>query len=131
MTDWDWPNTEVTRVIDGDSCVVLVSKEIGPIDIGFNGSYRTLLTFRQKIRLNRINTPPTKTPTGMAAKSAAIDLLQSGPLHLVTVGPYKYGDEWMGEFITLGGINVADELVRLGLAVYWDGTGPRPGGRLS
>jgi endonuclease YncB( thermonuclease family) len=50
--DWDWPDSTVVRVIDGDSLVAEVHR-----DLGFNGT----ATFRQKLRLNRINAKPAKT----------------------------------------------------------------------
>jgi endonuclease YncB( thermonuclease family) len=114
--DWDWPRSTVTRVIDGDSLVAEVHR-----DLGFNGT----ATFHQKLRLNRINAKPAKTPAGAAA-TAAVSGLVAGELHIVTVGPYKFGDEWMAEITLADGRNLSDLLVSLGHAVYWDGTGPRP-----
>jgi hypothetical protein len=52
--------------------------------------------------------------------------LVTDPVHITTVGPYKYGDEWMAEVTLADGRNLSDTLVGLGLAVLWDGTGPRP-----
>lgn len=118
MTDWDWPGSTVTRVIDGDSIVCQVTR-----DLGFNGT----ATFLQKMRLGRINTPPIKTPQGQAAYQRTVALC-AGLLHVTTTGPYKFRDEWMAELVTADGTNVSDQLVTEGLAVYWNGLGPRPGG---
>jgi hypothetical protein len=52
--------------------------------------------------------------------------LVTDPVHITTVGPYKYGDEWQAELVLADGRNLSDALVDLGLAVYWDGHGPRP-----
>lgn len=118
MTTWEWPGSSIVRVIDGDSFVAVVSR-----DLGFNGT----ATFQQKLRLNRINCPPVATARGKAARDAVVGLV-SGSLMIRTVGPYKYGDEWMAEVYLADGRNLSDVLVSEDLAVYWDGTGPRPGG---
>jgi endonuclease YncB( thermonuclease family) len=114
--DWYWPNSTVVRVIDGDSLVAEVHR-----DLGFNGT----ATFLQKLRLNRINAKPAKTTEGKQATAAVIGLV-TDPVHITTVGPYKFGDEWMAEIQLADGRNLSDTLVSLGLAVLWDGHGPRP-----
>jgi len=121
VTVWSWPDSRVTRVIDGDSLVAMVTR-----DMGFHGT----ASFVQRLRLNRINTPPLKTTEGHAAALYVTDLLLSAavPVLIETVGPYKYGDAWMAEITLPSGENVSDLLVSKGHAVYWDGTGPRPGG---
>jgi endonuclease YncB( thermonuclease family) len=116
-TAWDWPNSSVVRVIDGDSLVAVVTR-----DLGFNGK----ATFSQHLRLNRINAAPISTDHGKAARDAVV-AWTSGYVHITTVGPYKYGDEWMAEIVLADGRNLSDALVAGGLAVYWDGSGPRPG----
>jgi endonuclease YncB( thermonuclease family) len=118
---WTWPDSHVTRVIDGDSLTAHVTR-----DLGFHGT----ATFDVRLRLNRINTPPLKTQEGHAAALFVTDLLMSTsvPVLIETVGAYKYGDEWMAEITLPSGENLSDMLVSKGHAVYWDGTGPRPGG---
>lgn len=122
---WIWPNATITRVIDGDSLTARLTR-----DIGFHG----VVQFDQRVRLNRINTPPEKTEVGKAAARYLAGLLRvsngvpSLPVTLESVKPYKYGDEWMAELTLPDGRNVSDEMVASGSAVYWDGTGPRPGG---
>jgi endonuclease YncB( thermonuclease family) len=116
---WDWPDSMVTRVIDGDSFEAQLAK-----DIGFHG----VTTFRQKLRLNRINAVPVKTAHGLEAKKYLEELVKPNMslVFIETVKPYKYGDEWMAEVTLLDGKNVSDDMVKNAMAVYWDGTGPRP-----
>lgn len=121
---WSWPGARVTRIIDGDSFVARLSR-----DVGFHGT----LEFEVKLRLNRINTPPIKTDQGKSAASFLSALVRvsevaSPPLLIETVKPYKYGDEWMAEITLPDGRNVSDVMVSSGGGVYWDGQGPRPGG---
>jgi endonuclease YncB( thermonuclease family) len=119
MPAWEWPNSTIIRVIDGDTVIARLQR-----DIGFHG----LLAFEQHLRLNRINTPPAKTPAGAAATAALDALVYGQSVHITTVKPYKYGDEWVAEIVLEDGRNVSDELVAAGVALRWDGTGQRPGG---
>ncbi len=115
---WDWPGSLVTRVVDGDSLVVRLTR-----DVGFHGT----LTFDQKLRLNRINAPAVKTVDGAVAKAFLVSILEGvGPVSIQTVKAYKYGDEWMAEITLADGSNVSDLMVTQKHAVYWDGSGPRP-----
>ena len=117
---WLWPGSTITRVVDGDSVVARVSR-----DIGFHG----VTTFEQKLRLNRINCPPAGTDVGDAATAFVVAKVTPGVIvDIETVKPYKYGDEWMAEVTLPDGSNLSDALVAAGLALYWNGTGPRPGG---
>ena len=117
---WVWPGSRVTRIVDGDSLSARVTR-----DLGFHGT----ATFDVKLRLNRINAQPLRTDLGGRARDLLAQLVQGTPTVMIeTVGPYKYGDEWMAEITLPDGTNVSDALVTAGLAVYWDGKGPRPGG---
>jgi endonuclease YncB( thermonuclease family) len=116
---WQWPGSTIVRVIDGDSFVARVSR-----DLGFHG----VATFEQKMRLNRINTPPKSTDIGTRATNFVHDYAMGQLVNIETTGAYKYGDEWMGEVTLADGVNLSDMLVSAGLAVYWSGNGPRPGG---
>ena len=116
--EWVWPDSVITRVIDGDSFIARLTK-----DVGFNGS----VAFEQRLRLNRINAAPAKTEGGAAA-TAYVQGVAGFPVSITTLRAYKYGDEWMAEVCTAGGVNLSDTLVGAGHAVYWDGTGARPGG---
>jgi endonuclease YncB( thermonuclease family) len=123
-TTWSWPDARITRVIDGDSFTARLTR-----DIGFHG----VTIFDQRLRLNRINTPPVKTPEGKSAATFFEALVRasdvtSPPLLIETIKPYKYGDEWMAEVTLPDGRNVSDLMVSAGGGQYWDGTGPRPGG---
>jgi len=119
MTDWKWPASIITRVIDGDSFTARVTR-----DLGFHGT----ATFDQRMRLNRINCPPVRTQGGKEAAAFTAAHTLGVVVDLTTVGPYKYRDEWMAEVVLPDGSNLSDALVAAGLAVYWDGTGVRPGG---
>jgi len=92
VTAWQWPDSTILRVVDGDTFVAQVHR-----DLGFHGT----ATFEVKLRLNRINTPPAHTPDGKKAADGLTVLLGGGSVGIETVGPYKYGDEWMAE-VTLG-----------------------------
>lgn len=116
---WSWPGSTVTRVIDGDTIVAMLTR-----DIGFNG----VVTFEQRLRLARINAAPANTVAGKAATAYVATWATGVVLAITTTKSYKYGDQWMAEVVLASGINLADGLVAAGLATYWDGTGPRPGG---
>lgn len=109
----------VIRVIDGDSIEARLTK-----DIGFHGA----VSFIQRLRLNRINSKPIKTLEGQDASRFLTELLKPNMslVDMVTIKPYKYGDEWMVEITLKDGRNVSDEMVQNAMAVYWDGVGTRP-----
>jgi endonuclease YncB( thermonuclease family) len=116
---WLWPGSSCVRLIDGDSLIAEVKR-----DLGFHGT----ATFTQRLRLNRINAPKLSSAAGKdaASKLSALLTQNHGLLLIETLNPYKYGDEWMAEITLPGGTNVSDWMVTSGYAVYWDGTGPRP-----
>ena len=116
---WPWPDSTITRSIDGDSIEARVSR-----DIGFHG----VVIFLQKMRLNRINTPPGSTDLGKQATAFVVSKVTGVLVDIETTGSYKYRDEWMAEVTLPDGSNLSDALVAAGLAVYWSGIGPRPGG---
>lgn len=125
MSGWNWPGSVVTNVVDGDSFDARVTR-----DLGFGG----VVSFVVRLRLNRINTPPVKSPEGRAATALARQLMMAVPVHIVTLKPYKYGGpdsspgEWMAEVTLADGRNVSDALIEAGVALPWDGAGGRPGG---
>lgn len=119
MTDWDWPDSKIVHIIDGDTLIAVLTR-----DLGFNGK----AVFEQKLRLNRINCPPASTVEGKAATQFVEDTVNNAPVHITTVGPYKYRDEWMAEVVLANGKNLSDALAQASLAYYWNGRGPRPGG---
>jgi endonuclease YncB( thermonuclease family) len=116
---WSWPGSTITRVIDGDSLTARLTR-----DIGFHG----IVTFEQRLRLWGINTPPVKSVQGAAATALVTELVTGAAVGIDTVKPYKYGDEWMAVITLPDGRDVATALIDAGLAVAWDGRGPRPGG---
>lgn len=114
---WIWPGTTVVRVVDGDTFDAQVAR-----DLGFYGE----AAFRVRFRLQRINAPKRSSAAGARAGARLAELL-AAPFTLESGKPYKYGGEWMAEVTLPDGRNASDVLVAEGHAVYWDGTGPRPG----
>lgn len=128
MSVWNWPNSKVIRVIDGDTVVVELQS-----DTGFGGRFIRPVS----LRLNRIDSFLRSSARGTAAAAAMTDLV-SQPVHVQTLKGYKFMGTHAGETvpaymaeITLpDGRNVSDEMVSGGHAIYWDGTGPRPAGEV-
>lgn len=123
MSEWRWPGSRISRVIDGDTVDTQLTR-----DIGFGGR----VTFPARLRLARINAAKAKSPAGLSATAMVITLTGGAPLDIITLKPYKYGGpvdytgEYMAEVVLPDGRNLSDVLVAEGLAVYWDGSGPRP-----
>ena len=127
---WHWPDATIPSVTDGDTVDAQVSKAL---DAGFGAT--TTTSFRVRLRLARINAAPKSTAAGAAASQWLTGLLLATPtVDLVTLDAYAYGGpryspgEWMAEITLPDGRNVSDLAVSLGMAVYWNGVGPRPGG---
>lgn len=122
--DWSWPNSTISRVIDGDTVEATLSNP----DVGFG----SVISFPVRLRLNRINADPVRTERGFRCKSRVLALTAGVRLTVITGKGYKYGappgkaGEWMAEIILADGRNLSDLLVDEGLAVAWDGTGARP-----
>jgi endonuclease YncB( thermonuclease family) len=125
MAEWQWPGTVITAVVDGDTVDALLIR-----DLGFGG----WTSLPMRLRLNRINVPPNKTPIGLQAAARVHGETYGLLVQVTTVKSYKYGGpagkvaEYMAEIVLPDGRNLSDDLVSAGLAVYWDGAGPRPGG---
>lgn len=123
MSAWQWPGARVVRIIDGDTLDVQLTR-----DIGFGGR----VTFTARVRLARINAAKAASPRGLSATARVIQLTGGAPLHVTTLKPYKYSGpvdyagEFMAEVVLPDSRNLSDVLVAEGLAVHWDGTGPRP-----
>ncbi len=124
MADWPWPNTVISRVLDGDSVDAdLINEHVG---------FGVRIVFPMRLRLNRINAAPSSTAAGKRAKARVLELTAGARLHVVTGKGYKYGapegraGEWMAEVQLPDGRNLSDLLVAERLATYWNGEGPRP-----
>lgn len=123
MSAWEWPNTELIRVVDGDTIDVLLTR-----DLGFGGK----ATFPVRLRLNRINAPKDGSDKGKQAHARVTEVIGGQRVNVTTVKTYKYGGpddelgEYMAEVVVPNGTNVSDMLVTEELAVYWNGNGPRP-----
>lgn len=123
MTDWSWPDSVITRVLDGDTCDIMLTRDLG---------FEAHASFPVRLRLNRINAYPVKTNRGFQAKARVLALTAGAKVTITTGRGYKYGapdgktGEWMAEVLLPDGRNLSDLLVAEGLAVHWDGQGPRP-----
>lgn len=122
-TEWVWPASIISRVIDGDTVDAMLTR-----DLGFEAS----ATFPVRLRLNRINAAPGSTATGARCKARVLALTAGAKVTITTGKGYKYGapdgktGEWMAEVLLPDGRNLSDLLVSEGSAVFWDGQGPRP-----
>jgi endonuclease YncB( thermonuclease family) len=121
VTVWHYPDATLAAGVDGDTFYADVSRAL---DFGFHVMLRP--TARQKFRLNRCNAAPEKTPSGAGAGQRLAELLSAGSFDLTSVGPYKYGDEWMAEVLLADGRNVADVLIAEQWAAPWNGQGAAP-----
>lgn len=133
MTVWEWPGSTIPNVLDGDTLDARVTRTV-VMDFGFGLHPEQTLAPVVRMRLNRINASPAYTTLGKAATAMVRQLTAGVVVHVTTLGAYKYGGppdspgEWMAEVTLPDGTNLADTLVTAGLAVYWSGQGPRPGG---
>jgi endonuclease YncB( thermonuclease family) len=121
--EWSWPGSVIARVLDGDTVDAMLTRDLG---------FEATATFPVRLRLNRINADPVHTDKGFRAKSRVLGLTAGAKLLITTGKGYKYGapdgktGEWMAEVALPDGRNLSDVLVAEGLAVHWDGQGPRP-----
>ncbi|HYE20996.1 MAG TPA: hypothetical protein VEA69_21295 [Tepidisphaeraceae bacterium] len=101
----------VTRVVDGDTidCALLV-----PI----------------RIRLAGIQTAERNTDKGQLVKRMVSDRLTKQVVGLQLRGSEKFGRH-LAAIAMPDGVDLGEWLIGLGLAVKWDGKGPRPVGSLS
>jgi endonuclease YncB( thermonuclease family) len=124
---WHWPQSRIHNVVDGDT---VDSTLIKLVDIGFNITNTVALPMR--LRLARINAARSSSAKGKRAKELVIARTSNVDLLITTLKSYKYGGpeekmaEYMAEVTLPDGANLSDLLVSLGLATYWDGSGPRP-----
>jgi endonuclease YncB( thermonuclease family) len=121
VTDWTYPAATLIGVTDGDTFHAELTRSV---DLGFH--VELTATLRQKFRLNRCNTAPIGTPSGMGAAVRLRVLLAAAPFTITSVGPYKFGDEWMAEVILADGRNVTDVLIAEQWAAPWNGRGTAP-----
>lgn len=111
----------LTSITDGDSFRAEVS---GSFDFGFHVTITGSAV--QKFRVNGCNAAPKETDSGKGARDRLAELLAVGPLSLTSVGPYKYGDEWMAEVILADGRRLTDVLIAEQWAAPWNGQGAQP-----
>jgi endonuclease YncB( thermonuclease family) len=118
---WVFPNSSLSRGVDGDTFYANVSRTL---DFGFHVLNTTTST--QKFRLNGCNAAPASTPSGAGAAAALAALLSPAPFSLTSVGPYKYGDEWMAEVVLSDGRRLTDVMIEAQWAAPWNGQGQQP-----
>jgi endonuclease YncB( thermonuclease family) len=126
---WEYPNSTLERMIDGDSFVANFTREITTTtDVGFHikSTTTTLHKGQIRFRLNRVACASSKTPSGFGAYLASQYKLAAAPFNLKSVGPYKFGDEWMAEVTLADGTNLSDWLIERQWGVFWNGNGAQP-----
>lgn len=82
---------------------------------------------RVKVRLDGIQAAELSTPKGKEVAAWLKERIEGKAVALTLGGDYKFGGERMGS-VSIDGVDVAQEMVAAGLAVKWDGRGPRPVG---
>ncbi len=110
---------------DGDTLTVLC-------DLGFEVSVRVT------VRVLGINAPELATPEGKVAQQAALAWVAAAgpgdwPLVIASqkaatpIGPDKFGGRWDAlVWRTIDGQELGAALIAAGMAVAWNGTGPKP-----
>lgn len=113
----------VVSVHDGDTFTATVT--LPPFDFGFH--VITTQSATQKFRLDGCNAAPLGTPSGDGAAVALRALLAPGvDLTLLSVGAYKYGDEWMARVKLPDGSDVTSIMIAQQWAAPWTGIGSQP-----
>jgi hypothetical protein len=82
---------------------------------------------REKVRIDGIQAAELSTPKGKTVAAWLTDRISGKAVVLTLKGDYKYGGERMAS-VSVDGVDVAQQMIDLGLAVKWDGKGPRPVG---
>lgn len=118
---WVFPASTLDHSVDGDTFYARVSRlmKFG-FHIDFTGSAV------QKFRVNGCNSAPDSTASGKGAAARLLELLSMGPFTLTSVGPYKFGDEWMAEVLLSDGRRLTDVMITEQWAAPWNGQGPQP-----
>lgn len=117
MKDLYVRSAAVVRVIDGDTFVA-------DVDLGF------FVTVRMSCRVAGINAAEHDQPGGPEARTGLASVLRLGAVSVRSVRSDKYAGRFDADVAVTapeGQVwDVAGWLVGQGLAVRWDGTGPRP-----
>lgn len=121
VATWTFPGTSLDRIVDGDSFFARVSRDM---DYGFH--IHIAPSSVQKFRLNGCNAAPLSTDSGLGARAFLEGLLAPAPFTLESVGPYKFGDEWMAEVTLQDGRRVTDVMIAEQWAAPWRGRGMPP-----
>lgn len=119
---WTYPDSTLDHITDGDSFYANLAA-------GFDFGFHIIITgsAKQKFRLNGCNAAPLSTDSGKGAAAYLGSVLSSGPFTLESIGPYKYGDEWMAVVTLADGItDVTTLMIAQQWAAPWDGNGKQP-----
>lgn len=102
---------------------------VQPLGVTDGDTLRVAYLLEDTVRLFGVNAPESRGPTrdaGLAARNFLEMLVMTGqPLTLDIVGREKYG-RCLAKVYLPDGRDVAHVLTANGLAVAWDGHGPRP-----
>lgn len=105
----------VTHVQDGDTVHVAVVDALLSVPVVL------------AVRIAGVNANELAEPGGPEARAALVGLLPVSTLvTLRHVHPDKYAGRILAQVITGGGVDVGPWLIGRGLAVGWNGTGPKP-----
>lgn len=117
-----FPDSVVTRIVDGDTFYATVTRSF---DFGFHVT--TTESSTQRFRLNGCNAAPDNTPSGAGAWVALGALMPPDIFcTIASLGPYKYGDEWMADVTLPDGRDVTVEMIAEQWAAAWNGKGAQP-----
>lgn len=101
-----YTDARVDRVIDGDTLDIIV-------DLGF------CISTKIRVRLAEINAPEKPTPEGMSAWSELVALCAGAEVSFECHGKDPYG-RWIAKVKRkTDGLDLGDEMLRLGLAVKY------------
>lgn len=109
--DWTHP-ADIIRVVDGDTLEV-------DLDLGFR------VHLRAKVRVAGIDTPERGEPGFAEASRRVRELVRDGGCRVTTLSEDQYG-RWVSTVRLGDGRDLGGVLVGEGLAVRWDGHGPKP-----
>jgi endonuclease YncB( thermonuclease family) len=117
---WTWPDSRYVGGPDADTLDFELT-----IDIGFGR--RTVGV--QRVRLSGVDCWKSTSDKGRQASEYVRGILampQNALVTVTTLKPYKYGGEYMARVTLPDGRDLSQMLLDVGLALPYDGRGPRP-----
>ena len=125
----------VVALHDGDTLFVdiVLAKRAGALavdrDLGFNvhRAKAGIVLERQAVRVFGCNAPELATPAGKASLAYIQTLVKVGDtVTLLSHSWDKYGGRIDGEVTLADGRDLAKTMIAAGMAVFWNGVGPKP-----